>query len=520
MQTVNSAFTAEERDRVRNIAHNAQVSWKKFDTLGNRQFTIGVSTIGGNDIIGINPGAVGSPSNYKYFDETSYVTMMAWDRGLNMPMGGLTKALAEVELDNTSGRFTPRHMGGSGELFTAQLPRRPIIFNAGFDVGGADITIPQFAGITTKQPYLNTRNKTVRLEAADYVDFFQNRYLDQEAMFTGKRTDEVFVTLMDSMGLSTSQYDFDYGINIVPFAFFEKGTRYSDIINEMAQAENGHFYQNEEGVFKFENRQHWDSSPYNAVQRIVLTGQVLNAESPNEDHIINAVEVVGKYYVKQPLRPIMNFNLSTIIDANSKKEMFFDYGSPVLEVTSPTNGGSDSYYLANTEPDDSGSDVTSSVSVKSISNFTNASKIVFQNNSSIPVYLNHVVISGRAAQEIGDIYTRLQDDSSVTAYQERSIRIENRFIQNSSWANSYAQMILNDFAEVENLQKITIRAIPELQMGDLISWQGRHWRVFGIKSTLDAMVGFVQELTLLQRTITSYFRIGISTIGGGDRVAP
>ena len=81
-------------------------------------------------------------------------------------------------------------------------------------------------------------------------------------------------------------------------------------------------------------------------------------------------------------------------------------------------------------------------------------------------------------------------------------------------------MILNDFSDPENLQVITIRAIPELQLFDLISWQGRYWRIFDIKATIDPSVGFVQELTLLQRTIKTYFRIGISTIGGDDKISP
>src|SRR3990167_4969708 len=109
MQSVVSGWTAEERDTVRKIAHNLQVSWKKETTIGNRTFTIGVSTIGGNDVIGINPGAVAGPGAYKYFNETDYVTELEWERGLSMPTGGLSKAMAGATLDNTSGRFTPRY---------------------------------------------------------------------------------------------------------------------------------------------------------------------------------------------------------------------------------------------------------------------------------------------------------------------------------------------------------------------------------------------------------------------------
>lgn len=519
MQSVNAAFTAEEKDSVRSIAQNTQISWHKQSTLGNRTFTIGTSTIGGNDIIGITPGAIGSPANYKYFNESAYVLGLSWERGYSMPLGGLTKAMAEIQLDNTSSRFTPRYMGGNSELYTAQPLRSPVILNAGFNLG-ADINLPQFAGVITEQPELSTRNKTYSIKASDYIDYFENKYLDHAVMYTGINTSSVLTNLSTLMGMNTAQYDYDTGINVLPFAFFDVGTKFSDAFNQLTEAENGRFYQDESGIFKFENRYHWQNSPYTQVQKVITTAMVIDAQSPNLDHLVNVVEVRGKQYVKQPLQILINYSLATLINANSTVELFFNYTDPVLQITAPTNGGTDSYYIANTQSDGNGTDSTSSVSVKSISNFSQASKIVFQNNSSSNLYLTSVVISGRSAKNIQDIYIRSQDDSSVTAYQERLQSIDNNFINDPTWAASLARMLLDDYSSPENLQRITIRAIPELQLGDLISWQGRYWRIFDIKSTLDANSGFIQELLLLQRQIVSYFRIGVSTIGGSDKIAP
>lgn len=523
MQSVAAGWTAEERDPVRSIAHNLQVSWKKFSTLSSRTFTIGVSSIGGNDIIGINPGAIGSPGNYKYFDESDYVMSLGWERGLNLPLGGLTKALAEATLDNTSGRFTPRHMGGVGELYTSNyLPRRPIIINAGFDFNGIDQVIPQFAGTLNYAPEIRMRDRTVKLKAADYIDFFQNKFLDQEVMFTAQRTDEVMVTLAERMGMNTAQYDFDYGINIIPFGLFEKGTRFGDIFHQLAQAENGHVFQDESGIFRFWNRQHWDSSPYTQVQRILLTGQVINAEAPNTDHLINVVEISAKIKQKQPAQTIFNLPVLTNITVppNSSVDQFFEFQDPVLQLTDPTNGGANSYFVANSAQDETGTNLSSSITVQNLGTFAKAVKYRFTNTSSTQAYLTQIVLSGRVAKHTSDLYYRAQDDSSVTAYEEHPLRIDNDYIQNEDWAESLAQMLLTDYSDVEKLQKITIRAMPELQMGDLVSWQGRYWRVYNIATELDPSVGFVQELTLLQREITSYFRIGISSIGGSDRIAP
>jgi hypothetical protein len=335
VQSVSSAFTAEERDTVRSIAHSLQVSWKKETNLGNRTFTIGVSLIAGTDGIGIDKAAIGGPSIYNYFDETAYVMSLNWERGLSMPTGGLTKAMAEAELDNTSGRFTPRYMGGSSELFTAVLPSRPFLINAGFEFQGVDQTVPQFAGIITRNPQQDIRNKRLRITGADYVDFFSKRYLDQEIMFTAQRTDQVYETLFQSLGMSTAQYELDVGINLIPFGLFEKGTRYDNIMHDLAEAEDGHLFQDEMGKFKFWNRQHWDSSPHNSVQRILTTAQVINAQAPDTDHLINVVEINSDIRQKQPAQTIFNLPplSSFIVPSNSFVEQFFEFQDPVLALT-------------------------------------------------------------------------------------------------------------------------------------------------------------------------------------------
>lgn len=517
LNIIESLYTADVRD----VRHNLQVSWKKDNLLLGRTFTIGVSLIGGNDIIGANPGAIGSPGNYRYFDESDYAMSLAWEQGLTIPTGGLKTGLAEGLLDNTSGRFTPRYVGGSSELYTSILPRRPFIINAGFN-DGTDRLLSQFAGIFNRQPEVDKRDRQIRFSGADYTDFLYNRYLDQEVMFTGLRTDQVMETLLGSLGLNTAQYDLDYGINFIPFGLFDKGTRYSQIFHQLAEAEDAHFYQDEEGIFRFENRQHWDNSPHNVVSRIISTAEVIEANVPDDDHIINVVEIKAPIIQKQPLQTIFNLPaLSSIaISAGETVDKFFEFQDPVLALTEPTSGGANSYYLANTSSDGSGTDMTSNVSVTNVGTFAKSVKYRFRNSAAQAVFITQFVLAGRVARQIGDLYYRERDDSSVTAYEERPLLVENEYIQNESWAASYARLILNDFSEPENLQKITIMANPNTKLGDLVSWQGRYWRVFDKKHKLSAGEGFVQELTLLQRTIQAYFRIGISTIGGSDPIAP
>lgn len=514
MQTVAAGWTAEERDSVRSIVQNTQISWHKDSTLGNRTFTIGVSTIGGSDVIGANAGAIGSPSNYRYFDESDYVTSLGWERGLNMPLGGLTKALAEAKLDNTSGRFTPRFMGGNSEIYTAIQAHKPIIINAGFNLSGVDQMLPQFAGLINKQPSVNIRNREVSIQAGDYMEYFQSKSLDQQVMFTAQRTDQVLASILSTAGMSTAQYDLDTGLNTIPFGIFESGSKLGNVINDLVAAENGHFYQDESGIFKFENRQHWYDVPYTDVQRIILTSQVISQSVPNFDHLINVVEVKSAIMAKQPSQLLFQLSTPLAIPANTDTSLFVNFDNPVLQMQDVTG------YSAFVNSDGTGTDITTSVTVKATYVFANSAKIIFTNSSSSSGYITQLYLYGRPAKKTSDLYYRIQDSSSVTAYDEHVVTINNPYIQDETWAQSYANLILTQFAELENLQVITIRAIPELQLGDLISWQGHYWRVYNIKASLSPSEGFIQELDLLQRNVIGYFKIGISTIGGTDAIAP
>lgn len=516
MQSVSAAFSAEAEDLVRRVAHSLLVSWKREDTLGNRTFTIGVSTIGGNDVIGVNPGAIGSPGNYKYFDESDNVLELGWEKSLNIPLGGFAKGMGEARLDNTSNRYTPRYMGGNSELYTSILPRRPFIINAGFEVGGIDQTVPQFSGIVKDLPTINVENREVGISGYDFSDYFDNKYLDRTAMYTGVTTDTIIEDVFQSAGMSTAQYDLDVGLNTIQFALFEVGDKLKDILHELAESENGHVFQDETGKYYFWNRQHWTLPPYNEVQKVIYTAQVMGAESLSTDNLINTVEIKSSSWAKRPLDTIFTLASPKAIPANGDVEIFVQFDNPVLQLETPTG------WLVNTEEGGStGTDFSSSVALKSVDLFARVAKIILTNNSANEGYVNSLTLRGRMIEQAEDVYVRSSVGVSVTAYDERPKTIENKYIQNQDWAESLARLLLNRYSEPDRLQRLTIRAIPQLQFGDLISWQGGAWRVYGISSRISKSSGFVQELLISQSEETSveYFTIGLSTIGGEAIIA-
>lgn len=496
MQTTPSGFTAESEDTVRSITEDFQVSWHKDTNLSGRTFTIGISIIDGSDIIGISPGAIGSPGIYNYFDEGAYVMSLGWERSLNVPLGGLSKALAEARLDNTSGRFTPRAMGGHSELYTAILPRRPAEISAGFNYNGIPQNIPQFAGISIEPPRIDSRAKDIRIKMADYTDFFENRFFDRTSMYTGQRSDQLMATFFNQLGMSTAQYDLDIGTTTIAFLIAESGKKFSEVFNGLAQAETGFIYQDEIGIFKFDNNTHWATPPHNSVVDTIYTAQVVQAYTTNinDSPLINVVEVKANPRAKVSTATMFSLATGAFIElATGVTDNFISFDNPVLGASAPT-------YAANSKSDGSGSNVTAQVSITKTTLFAQAAKYTINNASGATAYLTTFTVAGRWAPPIytDGLYYRQQDDSSVTAYEERPVTIQNDNIQTLAQARTIATRLLNSYSDPENLQTIVIRAKPQLQLGDLISWQGHYWRIYDIKITFDPAAGFLQELALLQ----------------------
>lgn len=513
MQTVPSGFTAEAKATSRQVAQSVQVAWKKDFRAGITFFTIGVSTIGGNDII---PGPAGIQSawnRYLYENETDKVIAISVERSLREPVGGVSKALADVTLDNTSGRYLPDHLGGTSSIFTAILPRRPIIINAGFELNGVDQTVPQFVGVLRRSPKIDIRGRKADLAAVDFIDFLANKRMQQTAIYTDTDSDVLMQTFLTDLGFATAQYELDAGRQNIRFLLVEKDDVYLDVMNKLVEAELGYFWQNEEGKLIFANSIHWDSAPHNVPVTTIYTADVIEAVAPDEDHIINTAEIKAKPRAKQPNQLVFTLGASIEIGAGLSHELFVDFDDPMLEIDNPE-------YLANTAQNGSGTDVTSSVTLQINGEFAQSAKYTLTNTTAATAYITELTINGRPAKVTEEIYEQAKISSSVTAFEERRYTLDNDLVQSESQAETLAANLLLDYATPEKLQEITIKARPEIELGDMISWQGRHYRVWGYETGISASAGFVQRLKLLQKNVLTYFTIGTSTIGGPDVIAP
>lgn len=512
MQTRTAAFDQRAASTMRKLTHRALMSFPRSYIGSVTFFTIGVSTIGGADIIKGDGSVIAEWDKYQYDDYSYRIKSIEVTRTEEM-VNSTTLAQGDIVLENHDNYFTPNR-GSAIQSFI--LPYRPVKLYAGF----GDEALPQFVGLTEKMPTIDEKNKTASFHVIDFMYSLFNRPLDTAVMYQNKRTDEILASLLVAFGISPTQYSFDLGYNIINFAFFDKGQKFGDVVKELMEAEMGRFFMDENGVIRFKNRQNYSSSPV----WFFNTSNIVDIQTSRQDDIINVVTVKANVREVQAKQKYWELQSAVIIPANGSVDVWADFNDPVTSVDIPAyvTAATTSLYTTNTQEDGSGSQVSSGIT-RSVSLFAKSYKMTFSNANAYPVYLTSIELYATPALVVKQIYVRQQNATSVAQYDERVLDIENDYINNEGDANSKAQIIIDDYATYASQYELTVKGNPALQIGDYVNVSVWGYTAnFVINKIVNRWESgkFTQRLTVRKKDFRTFFTIGVSTIGGVDVIAP
>lgn len=530
MQSVSQAFTDRVQAPMRHIDWRLLMSFLKQYDNAIDFFTIGVSTIGGTDIIKGSNDVIQEWDKYDYEDFANRVLSIEWVREADPPLGAVTLAMADITLDNHDDLFTPTNT--QSPYYNHLGNGRPIRLYVGF----ADTEkIQVFVGLTEGVPVIDEKAKTVRFHAIDFMRKLQETELNEEVILEDARTDEGISAVLQAGGLSTSQFSLDTGTVVIPFIYFKKGTKVGEAIRELTEAELGSTFMDEQGVIRFQNRTNWT----NKTQSWQFTHRnTIDVSTPDVSRVVNLVEVFSNTRALEEHQPVftngsnaLKFTDDTDSLAPGETKVAFvnfkdDEGDlPVVDVAVPVgNVRDDSGYSASTNTDGTGGDFTTDVSLDSTDIFSTAMKLTFTNNGDNTLVINRLEVWARPARIQDRIYVIEKDSASITEYEEQPVKIENNYIQDVTAATSIAKLILDDRAEIDDERTLIIKGVPQLQIGDFVRYVDEKGNndTYYVKraSGIISPDGLKQTITIVKRTINTYFRIGISTIGGGDPIAP
>lgn len=524
MQTVSSEFTTRTAQSLRKIKVALFISFfKQYDSAIDF-FTIGVSTIGGTDILKGTGSVVQEWDKYDYEDFSNRILAVEINRETEPPTNPISLATCDLVLDNHDDIFTP---GNTNSPLDGQLQtRRPVRVNMGF----TNEMIPKFIGLTTGKPEIDERSKTARIHCIDFLQAIMNIPLDEEVMFINARTDEIVSAMLERGGLDPSQFDLDTGTVIIPFAYFPKGSKIGTALRDVAEAELGNVSMLEDGTPRFVNRQNWAG---NTTEWEFDKDNVYDRQSMDNDNIINVVEVYSQAREVQAKQKLWEAASPIELPPGVATEVFADfrddYGDlPVTTCDDPEyiDGASTSLFATNDQQDGSGSTSQADVTLTSTDLFSTAFKMVFTNSSGRTLYLTQLELFATPAKVVNDIYHRLQDDASVgdkDGVEEHVHEIRNNLIQDETAANTIAQIILTERANELDQESWINKSVPQLQLGDLVDYADENTDESYFVTRINDIVndsGYRQKLQVSKRSIEEYFRIGISTIGGSDKLGP
>lgn len=481
---------------VRPIKARLYIAWTRVVSVDSYA-TIGGSLVGGTDIIkGVGDSAINNADLYTYFDETDRVVRLEYERHLIEPLGGTSSAMASVVLDNTDLRLTPDYNSTIG---TALKPNRPIKMFIGFEVGGQEKLIPIIEGLT-ELPQEDKASRTVKLVAGDFLKTLI-RKPQETTIYTDQRSDQIIADILSRAGVGSSNYVLDQGINTIGFAWFEKGQTAGDRIRLICEAEEAIFFQDEQGIMRFENRDKSAESPYTDVQWTIEPDDIIDWKQDGSSQIINRVTVSGAPRSVKGEAEVWRDGVEEEIEAGATKTIWAEFEDPISSATEPV---ASTDYTAHVSSGGVGTDITADlVFVNSI--FTKAAKFVITNNNASKAYVNLLKLRATPATIDYEIKEVFEDSISVSTYQENQLEVTNNFIDKRTFAANMAQDLVRRHKDPQGILRLKIRGIPQLQLRDKVKVKDQdldtytEYRVIAIQGVFEGG-SFIQ--TLQVRKIT------------------
>ena len=416
------------------------------------------------------------------------------------------------------------------------LPKRPIRVNIKMltepSIGSGGL-VPRFAGLTESlEPDL--MENTFSIRALDFASELMARQVTDLSsgmgMYQNLNSKLLIRELGSKAGLTESDMILDEGKQNIPFAWFREGSTWFYMKN-IAEAEGGRVFFDEEGVLQFWNRDHIDvdSVASGAVASLSMTDWIKDMRfRVDADRLKNHIIVKSNPREVQANQPVWSLQAPVEMGSGEHLTVWANINDeegrdlPCTDLDQPEKNGATSYFKANDESDATGTDRTNSVRLVSFDAFATAAKIIFDNQYGASVWLTEVVIWGQPAKIVKEISVEKEDESSVNLYGRETLQVENDFITSEDFATNIASDKLFNKKNPTDLVDIETIGIPYLQLGDLVAVQTKYppnevYKHLFVRQNRWQILSdgeFIQNLQLEARTVAEYFTLDEDSLDG------
>lgn len=429
-------------------------------------------------------GTIQEWDRYEYTNYSDRLVELDIERSIEFPYN-MQMAMADFVLDNYDGYFSP---DSTSPIASYNLPGRPVKTYAGFN--GEEI-LPQFVGLTRKMPSVDTNKGLVSYHAVDFLSEIAEQNLTQIVDMRDVRTDQVLANIVRQFGLTSGQFDFERGENIIPFVFFDIGQNAGEAMQKLVQAENGRLWMDETGMLRFTKRDAGAGFPIYSMNDYQIVKATPGSYSDIVNHIfiscdLREVQEFQTVYSKTPRGESADTNW--VIGPNASITRSLSLEDPCYSVIDPTQGraSSVSWFTASNANGDEVPDGI--VATGQLTN--NAYIITLYNNNNFAVEINGMALWGEPAKVYDHLDYESYEDESMEKYGDHKMTIaDNQFFQSYDQAVAFCDSILNERAFYNGTMNMQIKGDFSLELGDTFEVTGKYagnYKIDGIKYHLEA----------------------------------
>lgn len=499
---------------------------KKLDE--GKFFTLDSSKLNGPDLLKFAASNADTQSwdFYNYSDYSDRLVAISWERSLEFPYQ-IQCGMADFTVNNSDGFFTP--LNPKSSIGEKNLPSRPAKIAAGFAYAGNNEIIPQMSGVTDGMPAMQNGSRTVDYHIVDFLYQICNQSLKTVINMRNARTDEVIAAILQSYGLSATQYNLQPGRYRIPFVFFDVGASIGDALKKLVQSENGFMWLDEMGVVRFAT----SAASAGATEIVAKLSDydILSLESSDLSEIINHVKITAELREVQEYQEVYAKTDSTetvssslwVVPANDSITISCGLGDPCYDVVVPTLGraSSVSWFTAIRE---NGTNITSNVSAMGVLS-SNSYTVTFTNTNTYPVEIAELKLWGEPAKVYDTLNYDGYDDVSVEKYGDQILEVnDNQFFQTYTQAYTYARTLIKQRGEYNRTIKAEIKGDFSFQLLDLIEIDTSGEEYNGIYQILGISYEYsnnrlITKLTLNGTSIQDgAFTLNLSHLNGEDKI--
>jgi hypothetical protein len=460
-------------------------------------------------------------NGFDWVDESVYLISAKGNSQFSGRKGEIVADQCDFELDNINQRFLRDNSGS--EISNYIKPNVEVKFEIG--INGYYTRV--FTGkIQTVDP--NRQSGIVNIACTDNTSVLID-VLAPTTLYTNKRFSEIVEILALNCDIEPQDYSLEESYNIAETVWFENKTT-NKVLSELMQAERGRLFFDTSGNLVFWNSRHFTSQQ--PIASLSMNEWITNFHSKvDENDIVNKITVTSEprkpngiqvvWSAESTLTADRYSDILVWIPANSYQNALIELDDPAVEWQTPI---SDYDFIANSEPDESGTDLTANISVDEFTTYEKQVFLTVTNNGGVDAYLTTFNIRANPLLVYKYIRTIYTDSASIDKYGTKDTTIENNWIATDEMANEIKEAEVNENKEAVNYYDLETIGRPDITTGELIAVETKenNYTIFQINQidwTVDSN-GYSQSLELSEKeaVTTTYeesYGIGSGIIGGG-----